>query len=51
MKPGAQTNETVTLVKWILIVFLAVIAIWTAATYFMPAGEAEQTADVCDHGR
>lgn len=49
MKPAAQTDGTVTLVKWVLAVFLAVIAIWTAATYFMPAGDAGQSAVSCDH--
>ena len=45
MNPGGDTYRTTTLVMWILIVFLAAIAIWTAATYFMPTEGARQPAD------
>ena len=36
MNPGEDTNRTATLVKWILIAFLAAIAIWAVAMYLQP---------------
>lgn len=35
MNPADDTNRTAALVKWILIVFFAAIAIWAVATFFM----------------